>query len=805
MRLWSSVPLFITRKLARNAISQGDRYRDLRDWAEAASAYQRAVEIAPGLVGIWVQLGHMRKECGDLAGAESAYREAVRRGLEDADIHLHLGHVLKHQGDALAAARSYVRSLEREPGSPDALRELIHLDITRADLMTVLAGSSLVRTNPAPKRAGADGGRTTVTVAFDVTDVVSHMSTSRRPSGIQRVQLNTIGALIDRSPDDVNLIVVCFSARATGWIEIPADRFIEIARLMTTDGGHDDMAWRRLNEDVTFAMLLDDPLDLPRGTRLVNLGSSWAFPGYHLAVREARARRDIIYVPFVHDCIPIVAPEFCVPGVRTDFREWVDTIVTHADALLANSKSTARDISAACRERGVHDLPVRVIPLDAIALPTAREVPSPATTALIEQLALHAPGFVLFVSTIEPRKNHSLAFDTWLALLQSRGSDRVPRLLCVGSRGWENHAILKRLADSERLSSHVTLLHDLADADLFELYRRCRFTIYPSRYEGWGLPVSESLAHGRPTLVARTSSLPEAGGEFADYFDIDDPADFRRRLERLMDDDAYLMSRQVAIEHGFVVRQWRDVARQVMAETCAVVRRSQAGLVAPEMAFSTPVVFARGDPESIASGAVRGEPFRAGRGWGRHDARAAWLANGVEAEVSFVCAGLSSSDEGGCEAFVLVCADDGVGYPQSAAGPEPAAPPPSVKLEIRDGRRQLATVCLTPGERRWIALPLPAVRWDSAHVCLSLRGFSLPGARSYVRVGLVAACVRRGTVNVAPDWGLHFARARAVSEAEVPRAGQADERQATCEPHGSQRAACPAASREIQQRAGAPS
>ena len=77
-------------------------------------------------------------------------------------------------------------------------------------------------------------------------------------------------------------------------------------------------------------------------------------------------------------------------------------------------------------------------------------------------------------------------------------------------------------------------LEGTSDPDLAALYRRCLFTVYPSLYEGWGLPVTESLCYGKTPLLSRVASLPEAGGEFADYFEIGSKVGLAAALKRLV-------------------------------------------------------------------------------------------------------------------------------------------------------------------------------------------------------------------------------------------------------------------------------
>jgi GT2 family glycosyltransferase/tetratricopeptide (TPR) repeat protein len=105
-------------------IRNGDRLRDARRYADAASAYRAALEIAPQRTDIRVQFGNMLKDSGRLAEAEAAYRCALAQTPEDGDLHLQLGHVLKLQGRRPEALAAYRRSTEVQPSGTAAVREL---------------------------------------------------------------------------------------------------------------------------------------------------------------------------------------------------------------------------------------------------------------------------------------------------------------------------------------------------------------------------------------------------------------------------------------------------------------------------------------------------------------------------------------------------------------------------------------------------------------------------------------------------------------------------------------------------------
>jgi hypothetical protein len=169
--------------------------------------------------------------------------------------------------------------------------------------------------------------------------------------------------------------------------------------------------------------------------------------------------------------------------------------------------------------------------------------------------------YALFVGTVEARKNHVLAFNTWRQLIDKHGADGVPDLVCIGRLGWHADEFLRAYVESNGLGGKVSLLStSVSDAELAAFYANAEFTVYPSRYEGWGLPVSESLAFGKLPVVARNSSLPEAGGTLAVYFESNNSSDMATVIER----DALSVEVRKRIEsqidNNFVDLTWQHVA-----------------------------------------------------------------------------------------------------------------------------------------------------------------------------------------------------------------------------------------------------
>ena len=447
------------------------------------------------------------------------------------------------------ASRFSIDFVDETPGDQD--------DAAQEDY---LAQGGLLE-HPAPggrwtiPESAADG---TAHLVFDVSDLMQYFQDNRLPTGIQRVQIEVITGILGSAPREFSKTLACFTADSGFWVALDIDLFAEICRLALIGGDLSDRVWRHALKQLKAHLDRAPQLIFPHGAFLINLGSSWWLPNYFLNVRLAKAQYGIRYVPFVHDCIPIVTPEHCVEDLTRQFIDWVLGACELADHVIVNSKTTAADLLRIAQQLGKPLEPPAVVELNADFHP-GRARAQVLDPQVLFKNDLRAGEYVLFVATVESRKNHQLAFSAWLGLLKKLGARRVPKLVCVGKKGWLCEAVYARLEASSVLRQKVVMLSGISDRDLQKLYQDCLFTIYPSFYEGWGLPVTESLCFGKVPLLSRCSSLLEAAGEFGEYFDLDSEAEFVRSLERLIFDAEYRQAKERKIAAEFKPRTWSEI------------------------------------------------------------------------------------------------------------------------------------------------------------------------------------------------------------------------------------------------------
>lgn len=237
-----------------------------------------------------------------------------------------------------------------------------------------------------------------------------------------------------------------------------------------------------------------------------------------------------------------------------------------AQGIIAVSESTKRDI---IERLGIPADQITVI----YEAASAHFVPMeqiPHERKRINDVDIASQSYLLFVSTIEPRKNLPMLLHA-LRICRDRHPDRNYQLVAAGSRGWREKPIIDQI-ERLRLGDAVTLLGTVNDADLHWLYANARLYANPSRYEGFGLPLLEALACGAPSIASDTSSLPEVGGKAVQYLPVDDPGAWADAIELIWRDD--VLRHEMAIRGPLQAAQfsWHHAAQQTLDVLNAVVR-----------------------------------------------------------------------------------------------------------------------------------------------------------------------------------------------------------------------------------------
>jgi len=245
-----------------------------------------------------------------------------------------------------------------------------------------------------------------------------------------------------------------------------------------------------------------------KADKLIVLWGEWADAEYRKKLVDSVNRNDVGLYQIVYDMLPLVTPQYSSHSTK-GLTDYVNEIYPLCKKLISISESTKSDV---CEWLKDHELNAPEI--DVIRLGENFEKAKPH----MPDLSLFRSGqpYITCVGTIETRKNHMLLYYVY-KLAKARGV-LLPPIVVVGRRGWLTENIYDLIVNDPDTRDLFVFLHDTSDEELSWIYDHSLFSIYPSHYEGWGLPVAESIAHGVPCISSNTSSLPEIAGDLISYF-----------------------------------------------------------------------------------------------------------------------------------------------------------------------------------------------------------------------------------------------------------------------------------------------
>ncbi len=454
-----------------------------------------------------------------------------------------------------------------------------------------------------------------MTIWFDAEDLIQFFQTATRPTGIQRFSFETYRALgrqsgatgavrfcrrtksgfkpIDFPALEAGILAAADSktpARFSSIPQPPRETRLAIAarrlplhyRLPLGALARAGLAAAAAGRDLCRALLrprgapgnrigghqFDQPgpaLAFTPDDWLVNLGASWVCP-YPPALLASLRGQGARLALLAYDLIPELYPEWCTPGTVRDFSNWLHTMVPQTSLMFAISHHTAQDLTACLQHRGTHLAPAALLPTGS----AGRQNPTAAPPLLTSP-------YILMVGTIEVRKNHAGMLRVWRRLLATMPPAAVPTLVLAGKTGWLTTDFLQQLANANWLGGKIRLIDSPSETTLANLYQHCLFTLFPSFYEGWGLPVTESLCFGKTAVISNRASIPEAGQSFCTYFDPENLTEAAAAIRTLLENPQQVARLEQHIAAHFCPPTWEDTAATLLEHLGAATPALAAG------------------------------------------------------------------------------------------------------------------------------------------------------------------------------------------------------------------------------------
>ncbi len=298
-----------------------------------------------------------------------------------------------------------------------------------------------------------------------------------------------------------------------------------------------------------------DYADIESGDTIVIGGRLWDHPNYIQYLIEKKQTVAYRLVVILYDLIPIYQQHTFGQGLTEPYARYLFEVLSHADVVLPISRSSANDLARFADETGFTVLPrIDVIRLgDDIDMSTNALIPS--------WIDDKDKPFALCVGTIEARKNHVLLYQAY-KLAKERGAI-LPKLYIVGKPGWLTGDVMHFFQHDSELRDAISIQGNVTDSELNWLYKHALFTLYPSQYEGWGLPIAESLVNGVPCIASHSSSMSEIAPGLVDSIS---PFDSAQLLEKML----YLQKplnnhkRRSEIVNLYKPTTWQDTAESIV-------------------------------------------------------------------------------------------------------------------------------------------------------------------------------------------------------------------------------------------------
>ncbi|NIN63988.1 MAG: glycosyltransferase [Anaerolineae bacterium] len=309
-----------------------------------------------------------------------------------------------------------------------------------------------------------------------------------RRAGLGRYALELTSALL--AADSDNEYVAFYHQRAEAQVDPPLDRLPQLTTNLSTK------PWR-------MSALLGHLAHFPQDRLFPGIDLFHATD--HLLPRLSRVKT----VFTLHDLIFQFYPEMHKPLNRWFLTLMMPRFLRAADAVIAVSECTKKD---AVHFYGIEEAKIHVV-YEGVN-PSFRPAP-PETVGQMRRKYSLPDNFTLTVGTIEPRKNLTSLLEAYSALRQSGVESK---LVIAGKKGWLYEGFFRRLSELG-LGDEVVLPGFVPDRDLPALYGAADLFVFPSFYEGFGLPVLEAMACGVPVVTSNTSSLPEVAGDAAVLID----------------------------------------------------------------------------------------------------------------------------------------------------------------------------------------------------------------------------------------------------------------------------------------------
>lgn len=315
--------------------------------------------------------------------------------------------------------------------------------------------------------------------------------------------------------------------------------------------------WRAFSR-LTFSGLSrdDEPVRFEPGDLLVVADVAWNYPVWEAARAARQQGASVLLV--VYDLMPIRRPDFCFPLAPKVFADFLREMLGCADAVLCISRATEDDLWRWAAEKRLLLPPTGHFYLgsDAVQAPAPQEAVRQEISAFLSSAG---PCFAA-VGSFEPKKNYALLLDVF-ERMWARG--RPERLIIAGKETADCRRLLDRLHRHPEFGHRLLVLHDATDAEVAAIYLHCRALVFPSLFEGFGLPLVEARARGSRVIASDIPVFLELADPGVTLFRQGSLSDLENAVLGLCDDPGTAPGSVAGLTWAQSARQFYQVASQL--------------------------------------------------------------------------------------------------------------------------------------------------------------------------------------------------------------------------------------------------
>lgn len=360
---------------------------------------------------------------------------------------------------------------------------------------------------------------------------ISQFVKTRIMTGIQRV----IREFLNRALYNLNnLKVIYFDMGVNSYIQISNNEVLNF-----------------LKDVQNYQMGLKNKIDIFDTNEKINIffdiDSVWNAELRRISLYKKLKENNFKIINFIYDLIPILFPDYLKDETKRNYSTFLDTVYSYSDLVVFDSISAQNDFLMIKDKRDV----IRKIETTVVYL--GSDFNSIEIKNKKNYDSLLNKKYILFVGTLEPRKKQDLVLEAYEQIQQQYPNIN---LVFVGQVGWKVDSFVNILDHHPLKDKSIHHLEQVDDFSLNKFYKNAFIVTYLSKYEGYGLPIAESLQSGNITIVSKNSSIPEVGLDFVEYLEDDSITELQNIIINYLKDDKKYNDRKKYIKENYKVNTW---------------------------------------------------------------------------------------------------------------------------------------------------------------------------------------------------------------------------------------------------------